>query len=100
MRSVSDQNGDTLEVMSCECQSTKENNMTVKALIEALKAMPPEAEVTMLWDGGSRADVAHVWLARAGYVVAAGCSEMVYDDQERPASAPHDKYWATPAKPQ
>ena len=76
--------------------------MTVKQLIAALETMPPDADVTHLWDGAPRTGIEHVWLARAGFVVTSDYDEVCYDDDARPESAPTravERYWHSPQKP-
>lgn len=72
--------------------------MKVSELIEALKTMPPDAEVHHLWDGALRTEINYVWLARNGVVGTSDFEQVCYDDDERPAEAPSDPYWHTPAE--
>lgn len=76
--------------------------MKVKELIKALETMPPDADVTHLWDGEARTKIEHVWLARAGFVVTADFGMICYSNDARPASAPTEKddpYWKSPENP-
>jgi hypothetical protein len=76
--------------------------MTVKELIALLSAMPPDARVLHLWDGGLRTEIEHVWLARSGVVATADHGEVCYDTEDRPSDAPTAKaspYWRTPDQP-
>jgi hypothetical protein len=74
--------------------------MTVRELIKALKALPPEAEVSYLWDGEPRSEVVHAYLAKAGgRVVLADIDKLAATDEGRPATAPsalEDPTWRTP----
>lgn len=73
--------------------------MTARELIEELKKMPPNAEVSHIWDGAARTTIEHVWLANSGEVVTADRLEVVYDDEDRPVGAPKSvdqPYWKTP----
>lgn len=73
--------------------------MKVTDLIDALREMPPDAEVWHLWDGALRTEINHVWLARNGKVATADDAAMCYDEESRPESAPtskEDPHWATP----
>mgnify|MGYP000700415745 CR=1 FL=1 len=73
--------------------------MNVKDLISALQKMPPDAPVWHIWDGAARSQIAHVWLAKSGHVMTIDQQQVVYDDQDRPASAPpsHEtRYWQSP----
>ena len=77
----------------------KKGNMKVKELIRALQAMPPEADVTHLWDGEARTDIQQVWLARGGFVVTSDFDMVCYSDDSRPSLAPtrqEDPYWHSP----
>ena len=76
--------------------------MKTKELIAALETMPPDANVTHLWDGEARTSIEHVWLSRGGYVVTADCEMSCYSDDTRPLTAPtedEDPVWRTPGKP-
>jgi hypothetical protein len=73
--------------------------MIVRKLIEALGAMPQDAEVLHLWDGAPRTGIEHVWLARSGDVMTADDEMVAYDTDARPLDAPtaeEDEYWKTP----
>lgn len=73
--------------------------MKVRELIEALKAMPEDAEVLHLWDGEARTRIEHVWLDRVGAVITADDAMTCYSTDTRPIDAPtseDDPYWATP----
>lgn len=73
--------------------------MKVKELIKALQAMPPDADVTHLWDGEARTGIEHVWLARDGFVVTADFGMVCYSNGTRPENAPtakEDSYWESP----
>ena len=75
--------------------------MKVRALIEALKSMPPDADVTHLWDGEPRTAVEIVYLARGGFVVTSDFDMVCYSEESRPKDAPTEKddpYWQTPNK--
>jgi hypothetical protein len=75
--------------------------VNVKELIKALRDMPGNAEVRHIWDGGARTAIAHVWLAKGGYVCTADSDEVVYYDADRPSDAPLETvnpYWSTPDK--
>jgi len=75
--------------------------MKAKELIAALETMPPDANVTHLWDGEARTSIEHVWLSRGGYVVTADCEMTCYSDDTRPLTAPtedEDPVWQTPGK--
>lgn len=70
--------------------------MTVKKLIEELKAMPPDVEVMHLWDGEPRTTIEHVWLARGGFVVTSDDGMVCYSENSRPEGAPtkkEDNFW-------
>lgn len=62
--------------------------MKVSELIEALKAMPQDAEVGHVWDGAYRTDICHVWVARNGKVMTADDDMVVYYTDDRPEGAP------------
>lgn len=73
--------------------------MKVQELIDVLKEMPPDADVTQLWDGELRTNVELIWLAKNNNVVVADFGEVCYSDSARPVSAPSKKeckYWSTP----
>lgn len=73
--------------------------MKVSALIEALKLMPPDAEVFHLWDGEPRTEIEHVYLARSGIVITADHDMVCYSGENRPEDAPtyyENAYWKTP----
>lgn len=75
--------------------------IAAKCLLVLAVAMPPEAEITHLWDGEARTNIRHVWLARGGFVVTADHGMVCYSDATRPASAPtaaEDLYWKSPAE--
>lgn len=76
--------------------------MNVSQLIEALKALPPDAEVGHLWDGRVRTKIQHVWLARNGSVVTSDYEMVCYDGDQRPIDAPteeQERHWYTPVNP-
>ena len=76
--------------------------MKVSALIEALQALPPEADVWHLWDGSARTEIQLVWLARDGNVITSDYEEVCYSDHTRPVDAPsreQEPYWRTAAEP-
>mgnify|MGYP000261664796 CR=1 FL=1 len=54
--------------------------MNVRNLIAALSALPPDAEVDMVWDSAMRSTVSFVWLARSGIVALAPYNETVDGD--------------------
>lgn len=63
--------------------------------------MPQDAEVGHVWDGGMRTIINCVWLTRNGTVATADYGMVVYDDEDRPTSAPTkklDRYWKTPTE--
>lgn len=73
--------------------------MTVAKLIEELSRMPADCEVWHLWDGESRTQIQHVWLARNNTVVTADHGEVCYGLDDRPLLAPtpaEEPYWSTP----
>lgn len=73
--------------------------MTVAQLIAVLQALPADAAVLAIWDGGARTDVENAYLARGGYVCLAASEDVVYENEDRPADAPSkhvDAYWKTP----
>jgi hypothetical protein len=73
--------------------------MKVKELIVALSSLPPDANVTHLWDGEARTAINHVWLARNGEVVTADDNMVCYSEGSRPCTAPtqaQDRFWRTP----
>lgn len=73
--------------------------MTASELIDALKALPPEARVMSLWDGAARSCVCVAYLAQSGAIVLADHGDVVYHNRDRPATAPdagQDAYWRTP----
>lgn len=73
--------------------------MIVSKLIEALKTMPPDAQVMHLWDGSARTQIQHVWLSKGGEVVTADEDEVCYIDSHRPVGSPNEieqPYWTTP----
>jgi len=73
--------------------------MNVQELISVLKEMPPDANVTHLWDGELRTNIEFVWLAKNNNVVTADFAEACYSDGARPVSAPSReecKRWCTP----
>jgi hypothetical protein len=57
--------------------------MTVAELIERLSALPPDAEVRMLWDGACRSDVEAAWLCKGGWVAVGPLDEAVYYGEDR-----------------
>lgn len=65
--------------------------MTAKDLISVLASMPPDANVTYLWDGGARSIIEKVWLARSGEVVIADNDEICLNTSDRPVNAPTAK---------
>lgn len=70
--------------------------MKVREMIAALSTMPPEAEMGVIWDGGCRSGAEYVWLAKGGMVLIADGNDVVYDDDDRPLSAPtpeQERYW-------
>jgi len=67
--------------------------MTAEKLIEALKDMPPNAEVKHLWDGEPRTTIQNVWLSRDGDVVTSDFSQVCYSRGARPEKAPEETYW-------
>lgn len=81
--------------------------MTVSELIEALRKMPPSADVAYIWDGAPRSCVEQVWLARgidpygdseSPMVMLYDCGP-VYSGWARPEGAPSEKldpYWRIP----
>ena len=70
--------------------------VTVRELVKYLSELPPESEVAYIWDGCVRTGVRFLWQA-GDEVVLAGEDEVVYDDEDRPASARGgDPYWRTP----
>lgn len=75
--------------------------MKVKDLICELKKMPPDAEMGYIWDGCSRGECNLVWLSRGGRAIICDYNEVVYDDEDRPLTAPTEKqdhFWRTPAQ--
>jgi len=73
--------------------------MNVRQLIDELGKMPPDAEVTHLWDGAARTTIEHVWLSNNGYVVTADFNEVCYMKADQPKSSQSQRYWMTPKKP-
>lgn len=71
--------------------------MKVSELIDALKRLPADADVTLLWDGEARSEAEFAWLARGWYVVLSDADEVVYEEVDRPENAPNEEYWRTPA---
>lgn len=72
--------------------------MKVKELIKALQGMPPDAEVTHLWEGEPRTSIEVVYLARSGLVVTADYNQFCFSTESRPRNAPTMEelpYWAT-----
>lgn len=65
--------------------------MTVGQVIEALKKMPPDADVLHLWDGEARTSIEVIWLAKAGYVVTSDLEHVCYSTEARPEGAPDNK---------
>lgn len=77
--------------------------MKAAKLIDALRTMPPDAEVFHLWDGEARTVIEHVWLARDGNVLTADNSMVCYSTETRPVDAPtsdENRYWQTPGAPE
>ena len=75
---------------------------TAAELIAALATMPLEAIVAAYLEGGPRTTVHFVWLARNGGVILTDYNEVIYDDRDRPPSAPTETetpYWSTPPAP-
>lgn len=75
--------------------------MKVSDLIKALEGMPPDANVGTMHDGIGANGVDLVWLSKGGNVVMSGFGEPVYDDEDRPLTAPseaEDSAWYTPDK--
>lgn len=73
--------------------------MKVQQLIAQLSTLPPDADVVAVWDGAARNGINVVWLARSGTVCLGDEGAVVYDTEDRPASAPttaQDAFWATP----
>lgn len=76
--------------------------MKVGQLIAELNKMPPDAEVSHLWDGALRTSIEVVYLAKNGEVVTADYSQVCYRTEERPIAAPaadENKYWETRENP-
>lgn len=76
--------------------------MTVVELIEKLKQLPQTADVVYVYDGGTYGSADHVWSSNDGRIVLAGSGETVYDDVDRPTTAPtaeENPYWRTPSTP-
>ena len=75
--------------------------MKVHELIATLGTLPREADVQVVWDGAARSDVRHAYLSRKGSVMLADAGEVVYDDADRPETAPsvaEARYWRTPGE--
>lgn len=76
--------------------------MTVSQLIAELNKMPPDAEVSHLWDGQLYTNIELVYLAKNGRVVTSDYSMVCYDTEARPTGAPtsdEDKHWETGENP-
>lgn len=76
--------------------------MKVHEMIAALQAMPPDADMGVIWDGAARSSCDLVWLARGGRVLIADYAGPVYASEERPAWAPsveQERYWS-PSDPE
>lgn len=72
--------------------------MKAKELIAALQKMPPDADVTHLWDGGERTNIELVYLSRGGTVVTSDFGMSCYATDSRPADAPtvnEERWWKT-----
>jgi hypothetical protein len=72
--------------------------MMVGELITALQALPSDALVMHLWDGGTYTEINHVWLARNGSVVTADDEMVCYRTDDRPTDAPTaeiEPFWFT-----
>jgi len=71
--------------------------MTVAELITLLRQQPnKKAKCYTLYNGAARGSIDCGWTAREGHVVLGPKSEPVYDDDDRPVSAPMAKeepYW-------
>ena len=70
--------------------------MKVKELIKELSQMPQDAEVAHIWDEALRTNIELVWLSKSGIVATSDFGMVVYNDEDRPISAPtekEDKYW-------
>lgn len=73
--------------------------MTVTELRVLLETMPPEAEVTSIWDGAARSQFDVVYVSRRGDVVLAQRGDTVYYTQDRPKTAPTESengHWVVP----
>lgn len=72
--------------------------MKVHELITALQAMPLDADVLHLWDGGARTVINVVWLSRDGRVITSDYGMLCYPNNDRPPTAPttdEELYWKT-----
>ena len=75
--------------------------MKVSRFVELLKAMPQDAYVFCLWDGGAGTEIQNVWLSRDGRVITSDYSEPCYYTRDRPIEAPtqeEDAVWETPSE--
>ena len=71
--------------------------MNAQQLIDALREMPPDAPVTLAYDGAARlnADYCHVGRG-SGDVVIGDYDDALYYDEDRPIGAPSEAdnpYW-------
>lgn len=55
--------------------------MKVSELIAVLQALPQDAEVGYIWDGGDRSDADYAYLARSGRVLISSGYEYIDDDE-------------------
>ena len=75
--------------------------MKVRELIEALKQMPPNADVYHIWDGEPRTEINVVYKDRTGRVMTADTNMVCYSTDARPKGAPTEEenpYWKVSMK--
>ena len=64
--------------------------MTVRELINKLKALPQDEYVWSLWDGEPRTVVNTAYESKAGLVIVGKLGDRVYSDVGRPKDAPSE----------
>lgn len=72
--------------------------MTVSELMAALAAMPRDAEVGIVYDGGDRMDAGAVWEAWTGRVLIGADDEDVDDREDWPDDVPAETVGWSPNK--
>ena len=73
--------------------------MKVSELIDKLKCMNQDANVSHLWDGELRTNINLVYMGKTGECVTSDYDERAYSNSGRPLDAPDaetDRFWRTP----